>query len=250
MAGRRPGSALLVLALLLGVAASIPAKAEAGIIKRLDYESGGLGQWSYVQALPGRISVVKSPRRQGKFAARFVVKPGDSPVGGSGERAELSALTSEHAGMRSWWRWSTFFPRHLNPVRGTWNIYMQWHQTEDACPPPVQFTIDASNRPARMYLKLRGGSLNSKTCAPSSQKSFRIGTLRRDHWYSFRFAIKWSPRKSRGYVSLWMNGKRRAHGHTATLYRGQGVYVKQGFYRGPSSKTSVIYQDGLQRFRP
>jgi len=240
----------LVVVLFLGVAALAPARAEAGVLKRLDFESGGLGQWSYVQALPHRISVVTSPRRQGEYAARFTVKPGDSPVGGTGERAELSALTNEHAGVLSWWRWSTFFPRSLNPVRGTWNIYMQWHQTEDACPPPVQFTIDASNRPAIMYLKLRGGRLNTRTCAPGSMKTFRIGTLRKNHWYRFVFKIKWSPDKSRGFVALRVNGKRRARGHAATLYKGQGVYVKQGYYRGPSSKTSVVYHDGLQRFRP
>ena len=250
MAGRLLGPFSLFLALSFGVAAWAPARADARIVKRLDYESGSLGQWSYVQALPGRISIVTSPRRQGRFSARFVVKPGDSPVGGSGERAELSALTGEHAGVRSWWRWSTYFPRKLHPVRGTWNIYMQWHQSQDACPPPVQFTIDASNRPARMYLKLRGGRLNTRTCHPSSQRSFRIGTLHRNRWYRFVFQIKWSADKSGGFVSLWMNGKRRARGHTATLYKGQGVYVKQGFYRGPSSRTSIVYQDGLQRFHP
>ena len=250
VAGRLVGLTLLLFTLALGTAALAPENAEARVVKRLDFESGSLRQWSYVQALPGRISIVKSPRRQGRYAARFVVKPGDRPVGGTGERAELSALTGERAGVRSWWRWSTFFPRRFNPVRGTWNIYMQWHQTEDACPPPVQFTVDASRRPARMYLKLRGGQLNTKTCVPSSQRSFRIGTLRKNHWYCFRFHIKWSANKSRGYVNLWMNGRRRARGHTATLYEGQGVYVKQGFYRGPSSKTSVVYHDGLQRFHP
>jgi hypothetical protein len=227
-----------------------PARADARIVKRLDYESGSLGQWSYVQAMAGRISVVKSPHRQGQYAARFVVKPGDRPVGGTGERAELKAVTNEHAGVRSWWRWSTFFPRDLNPVRGTWNVYTQWHQTNDACPPPLQFTIDAMRRPARMYMKVRGGRLNSGNCKSTSERNFRIGTLHRGRWYGFVLHVKWSPYKSRGFVRVWVNGSRKVSRHIATLYRGQGVYVKQGFYRGPSSKTSHIYHDGLQRFHP
>ena len=249
MAGRCLGPPVLLLGLLLGVTGLAPARAEARIVKRLDYESGSLGQWSFKQALPGRISVVQSPRRQGQYSARFVVKPGDRPVAGTGERAELKALTGEHAGVRSWWRWSTFFPRGLHPVRGTWNVFTQWHQTEDACPPPLQFTVDATNRPARLYMKVQGGRL-SGNCKASSERNFRIGTLRKSRWYRFVLQVKWSPYKSRGFIRVWVNGSRKVSRHVATLYQGQGVYVKQGFYRGPSSKTSHIYHDGLQRFHP
>jgi hypothetical protein len=250
MAGRRQGL-FFVLALALAAAAWAPPNADARILNRLDYESGSLSQWSFIQALPGRISVVKSPRRQGHYSARFVVKPNDRPVGGTGERAELKAVTGEHAGVRSWWRWSTFFPRDLNPVRGTWNVFMQWHQVEDACPPPLQFTVDATNRPARLYMKVRGGRLSGGSlCRATSERNFRIGTLHRGHWYRFVLQVKWSPYKSRGFVRVWVNGSRRVSRHIATLYKGQGVYVKQGFYRGPSSKTSHIYHDGLQRFHP
>ena len=249
MAGRLAPLTLLVALALMGAAVSA-APARGNIVKRLDYETGGLGQWNYVQALPGRVAVVSRPKRQGHYAARFTVKPGDRPVGGSGERAELTSLTGEHAGMTSWWRWSTFFPRHFNPVRGTWNVFTQWHQTQDACSPPLQFTVDASGHPARMYLRVKGGRLNTRTCSASYSRSFRMGTLHLRHWYRFVLQVKWSPYKSRGFLRLWVNGRRRVKSHAATLYKGQGVYAKQGFYRGPSSKTSIIFHDGMQRFRP
>jgi hypothetical protein len=51
-------------------------------------------------------------------------------------------------------------------------------------------------------------------------------------------------------VRVTVNGKVRVSKHTATLYRGMGVYLKQGFYRGGSSKTTTIIHDGMQRFRP
>jgi hypothetical protein len=226
-----------------------PARAEARVVKRLDYESGGLGQWAYVQALPGRISVVKSPRHQGKFAARFVVKSGDRPVAGSGERSEVYTLTGEHAGIDSWWRWDTYFPRAFHPVKGDWNVFTQWHHTGLSCSPPLHFDVNAWSRPWRIQMVVRGGRLKPN-CSVSSEKTFRVAHLRREHWYSFKLHVRWSPYPSRGLVKLWVNRRLRANKHLATLYKGQGVYVKQGFYRAPSSRTSVIYHDGLQRFRP
>ncbi len=51
-------------------------------------------------------------------------------------------------------------------------------------------------------------------------------------------------------MRVTVNGKTRVNRHIATLYRGMGVYLKQGFYRGDSSKTTTIVHDGMQRFKP
>jgi hypothetical protein len=239
------GLALLAAALL---AAAFPGRAAAYTTKRLDFESGNLKQWNYIQALPGRISIVRSPRRQGQFAAQFVVKHGDHPVGGEGERAELVSLTNERPGVDSWWRWSTFFPWNFNPVHGTWNIFTQWHQISNACPPPIVFAVDTTHSPGRILLKTRGGRLNLSTCAPGSKRMFTVAKFRRGQWYKFVLHIHWSPWRGAGHIRLWVNGTTRVRRHVATLYKGQGVYLKQGFYRAPYSHTSVLYQDGLQRF--
>jgi hypothetical protein len=238
-----------MLALLLGVTMWAPASAHARILKRLDFESGNLRQWTYVQAQPGRISVVKSPKRQGEYSARFVVKPGDVPVT-SGERSEVVALTGEHGGSDSWWRWSTFFPKNFNPDHGTWNIFTQWHQTADECPPPLVFAVNTEVVPHRLEMRSRGGRLNAHNCRPGSVRLFKIARFHKSRWYTFKLHVRWSPRRSHGLLRLWVNGRQRARAHLPTLYEGEGVYAKQGFYRGPSSKTSVIYHDGMQRFRP
>jgi hypothetical protein len=62
--------------------------------------------------------------------------------------------------------------------------------------------------------------------------------------------FRWSARKAQGRVLVLVNGKVKVRAHAATLYKGQGVYLKQGFYRGTSSRTTTIYHDGMQRFRP
>jgi polysaccharide lyase-like protein len=244
--GRRALASLALAGALCLLAA--PA-ASAQVLKRLDFESGSLRQWTDVQAVPGRISVVPSPVRQGHFASRFVVKPGDHPVPG-GERAELMWWSHEHAGKTSWWRWSTYFPTDFHPNGDAWNIFTQWHQTGDSCVPPVRFLVDNYSSPARLRIDVWSGRLNQTTCTPQYKHHWFLGRLVRNHWYNFVVKFKWSPYKSHGYVHVSVNGKTKVSKHIATLYKGMGVYVKQGFYRGDSSKTTTIYHDGMQRFRP
>ncbi len=246
----RFGRRAFALLALFGVffAAAAPT-ASAQLLKKLDFETGGFGQWTSMQSAPGRIDIIPSPVRQGQFASRFTVKPGDTPVPG-GERAELVYLSRERAGKTSWWRWSTYFPKGFHPNAGAWNIFTQWHQTGDQCPPPVRFMVDKYVTPPRLRLDIWSGHLVTNGCTPQYQHSWYLGKLRRNHWYNFVAKFKWSPRKSRGFVLVRVNGKVKARRHMATLYSGMGVYLKQGFYRGASSKTTTIIHDGMQHFRP
>jgi hypothetical protein len=239
----------LCIALFVG-AAVLPA--DAAIVQRLNYETGNLGQWTAVQALPGRASVVRSPVRQGRFAARFVVRPGDDPIGASGERSEVLALTGEGEGVESWWAWSTRFPRGFRPNPGSWNVFTQWHHTGSLCTIPVSFVVDKPSG-ARAWLKVvvRGGRLNVQSCEAETQREWRVVPLRRGRWYDFRFHVRWSANQSLGFVELWVNRKRRiVLTATATLYRGEGVYLKQGFYRGAGSWSAAVVHDGMRRFTP
>jgi len=224
--------------------------ASAGVLKRLDYETGGLGQWTARQSLPGRIDVVPSPVRQGHFAARFTVRSGDYPISG-GERAEVWWNSHEHEGTTSWWRWSTLFPNAFRPSHGYWNFFMQWHHTGTSCMPPVSFTVARPTRPAMLRLQVWGGKLNTSTCSAQYQRNWTLGKLRRNRWYRFVFQVKWSSNPHIGFVKLTVNGHVKVpKTHLATLYQGYGVYVKQGLYRGHTNMTSTLYHDGLQRFKP
>jgi len=159
-------------------------------------------------------------------------------------------LSREHAGQTSWWRWSTMFPKSFHPNPGAWNFFTQWHHTGNSCMPPVRFEVDNYYSPPKLRLEIWGGRLHTSTCTPQYKRAWNLGTMRRGHWYTFHFKVHWSPRRSRGFVKVVINGRTRVHAHAATLYAGQGVYVKQGFYRGPSSLTTTVYHDGLQRYHP
>jgi len=229
--------------------AVIASPASAQILKRLDFDTGSFTQWSSVQeAAPGRVAIVQSPVRQGQFASRFIVKPGDLPVPG-GERAEVFWSSKENAGETSWWRWSTYFPTAFHPNLGGWNIFTQWHHTGPNCTSPIHFQVRHFRHRSRLELQVWGGRLSS-SCEPQYKRLWTLGRLHRNRWYNFVVKFRWSARKAQGRVLVLVNGKVKVRAHAATLYKGQGVYVKQGFYRGPSSRTTTIYHDGMQRFRP
>jgi len=100
MSGRTRITCLLAVLTLAGAAAG---GAHATIVKRLDYESGNFRQWSGLDSVTGGARTVASPVRQGHYAARFIVRPGDDPLRASGERAEAYYFTSEHEVSESWW---------------------------------------------------------------------------------------------------------------------------------------------------
>jgi hypothetical protein len=238
----------LCIALLAGAACG---RADGATIQRLSYETGNFLQWTSVQALSGQAAIVRAPVRQGRFAARFTLRPDNGPLPVASERVEVFAVTGEGEGSNSWWAWSTYFPRGFRPNPGIWNVFTQWHHSGVVCSPPVNFLVDGTARPARLLLSVRGGVLDPVSCGAAFDRRWQIGTLRRGRWYDFRFHVQWSSDPAKGLVSLWINGRHvlRKAG-IPTLYPGQGVYVKQGFYRNKSSLSTVIYHDGLRRFRP
>jgi hypothetical protein len=243
--------ACLTIVLALAAAGAGAGEAHALILKRLDYESANFRQWSGLDAVTGGARIVASPVRQGNYAARFVVRPGNDPLRSSGERAEAYYFTGEHEGTESWWRWSTYFPTGFRPNSGGWNVFTQWHQTLHTCPPPIAFEVNNYLSPAKLRLHLNGGTLNLSTCRATYSKYWNFVTLRRNRWYNFIFHVKWSGSASVGFVKLTLNGRVVIPlTHIATLYKGQGVSVRQGFYRGRSSLTTTIYHDGLRRYRP
>jgi uncharacterized protein YraI len=235
----------------LVLAAAAAGEAHATILKRLDFESGNFNQWTAVQAVPGGARIVRSPVRQGHYAARFVVGPGDNPLKSTGERAEVYWETREAEGTESWWAWSTYFPTGFHPNRGAWNIFTQWHHTGNTCSPPIAFEVNNYSSPAKLRLDLRAGQLRLSDCQPSYKRTWDFRRLVRNRWTNFIFHVKWSSNKSIGFVQVWLNGRQVIpKTHVPTLYKGMGVVVRQGFYRGRSSLTTTIYHDGLRRYRP
>jgi hypothetical protein len=211
-----------------------------------------LSRWTKFQEIPGSIRPVNAPGIGGPAGA-FTVGPESVPTHG-GNRAEVTASQVDVggvAGSRSWYAWSTYFPRDLNPVPDqTWNVFTQFHETNaDECHPNVVFSIDTALDPARLRLTVRGGHLDEHTCQRQYDGSWNLMPLRLGHWYDFVFGVGWSANPSAGSIELAVNGQLVIpRTRVANLYDGQGVYFKQGLYRAPYQAVSHLYQGGMTRF--
>lgn len=240
-----------LLVMLIVVAVMVPAApVSATVLWNGDGQTGDFSQWFSLQAIPGDAAVLSPPDGSPGLAARFAVHSGDDPINSTGERAETRASqeqTDGYEGHESWYGWSTYFPSDFNPPTGSWNIFTQFHETNaDGCPPNIAFQADTSKSPTRIKVRVRGGS--TALCKPSSDRIWRPATLMTDTWYRFVVHVRWSSDPAVGFVELWLNGQRVVPlTALATLYVGQGSYLKQGFYRSDSSLTSVIYHRGAKR---
>jgi len=171
-----------------------------------------------------------------------VVRPADDPIGSSGERAEVLAGTGEGLGTESWWSWSTYFGDDFVPIaNSSWNIFTQWHHSGLSGQSNAHFEVNTNTAPWTLQLRTFGGELDT------NQAVFPLGSFERNRWFDFVFHVRWAP-DATGFVELWLNGEQVVPlTNTPTLYFGQGVYLKQGFYRAESNVTSVLYHDGMRR---
>ncbi|WP_028061980.1 polysaccharide lyase [Solirubrobacter soli] len=202
--------------------------------------------WDKLEATsPDRVVAKAYAGRDDALQVR--VRPGDSPTR-SGERTEM-VYTQAHSlgfeGQTATYRFSTRFPSGFNYVPGsTWNIFAQFHETDpDGCHPNLALQINAKKTPPVLRLQTRGGELDTATCEPEFTPSWDFGELRYDRWYDFALTVHWSADPAEGWVEL-SDGDRVVvpRKRTATLYPGQGVYFKQGFYRQASDFESLLFQ--------
>ncbi len=196
--------------------------------------ANGVSSWTGVQASDGGLAIVPAPDRPGK-AARFVVRPGVELFGG--ERAEVWKRTDEDAGTESFWAWSVYFPRGSTSSRDTWwNVFTQWHQNASTGVQPLSFEI--LNERGRESIRLHswGGNADQPL-----RRAWRLAPLVRGKWYDFVLRVRWAPDRT-GLVQVWLDQKQvLPETRGPTLYDGDGVYLKQGFYRQDSSDTSEVY---------
>jgi Polysaccharide lyase len=242
---RRPSLRVLGLAAIVVLMPAVPAAAE--ISWRGGFETGTFSEWDTVQAKPGTATVVTSPVRDGRYAARFRVGPGDNPLRCScGERAELVKHTGEKPGTSSVWAWSAFFPAEFAVRPGKRVVFTQWHDFGAGHPAPVVIRVVSSGGEDRLGLGVQGGPT-----AHPVVREWTFGRLQRGRWYDFVARFHWAADAS-GSVELMIDGAWVVPKTTTpTLFvenGAKGVYLKQGVYRAtPWSQTTSAYLDATRR---
>jgi hypothetical protein len=208
-----------------------------------------LSVWEPQAKEDSRVSVVPSPGRPGQSALRLLVLPGDTNVAGSGPDGDRTdamvgaTTTGGVEGREQWWSWSTYFPSDYNPTPSTaWNGFLDFHNTGSSTMANVAFEADSHFDPPRLEMSVYGGA------APAKQRLFRIGRLRREQWYDFILHVVWSSNPRRGLVELFLSGRPIVGPvRTATLYSGEGVYLKLSNYRLAGPMPSAILHAGVRR---
>jgi Polysaccharide lyase len=210
---------------------------------RLGFESGDLSEYDSVQrAADDRLRVVRRPRRDGRYAARFEVRGGDVQAATTGIRAELIAERDRGrktmAGDERWYAWSTLFARDY-AISDQWQTFVQW-KNDGTGSPPLAMTVQGDE------IRFTGGSQNGF-------ERFWRGPIERGHWHDFVAHVRWSPHPGRGLVELWHDGRRVvSRTPAATMYkddRGRPIpnYLKIGLYRSSAiDAPQVLYHDALR----
>jgi hypothetical protein len=197
------------------------------VVWRGDFETNDLSQWPTIHGLLSRLTVVTSPVRQGKYALRTELRPGD--FSNNGNRNEVVWGTPQTNGMDRYYAWSTMFTAEY-PRESKWQVFTQWHHSGLSGSPPLEMDVYLDE------IRLVTGGVTTQWSAP----------LVRGVWHDFIVHVLWSSDPNVGFVEFWYDGSKVMEKKLmATAYSGQDNFFVQGLYRDASIQaTAVVYHDG------
>jgi hypothetical protein len=245
----RCGGQLAVLVAAV-VAAASPAAADAkrhrATLFNGDFDTGRLNQWHVQRAAGSRVRIVRRPRTEGRFAARFRVAPGDvvNPGSGSGHRAEVYTRGAEEhfpdrQGAVRYYGWCSYLPRKY-PSIDKWQLISQWKNK------------GSGQAPIFLRLQRHHGYLMAENEDHRSTGTVWSGPMAPGRWHSFVLRVKYGPTPRTGSIAFWSDGVQvlqRTPRATMLFDRinGGGLpnYWKLGLYRsGDIDVRQTIYHDG------
>ena len=249
-----------------------------------DWETGDASQWNGIVAkdLSAQFGVGNSsvmPVRQGTYAARFTVRPGDNITGTSGERCEADHFhdawnnyTQETIGDEFYYGWSTYFPTSwTNPIG--WGIIMQFHHS-NPINPPIAFNV--SNDTIGINFMTGETTIIDATHRNYAYKNWVkfSNTLSKGLWNDFIVRVKFRPDWT-GVFEVWHRVQGQAEftkvvsltniptmqwSYNADLfdpnfeivYNGNWytspVWLRNGLYRGSGgTNTNTLFHDNFAR---
>jgi len=201
---------------------------------------------------PDRISEVEAAGVRG---VRLETRPGDEGIAGSGgaERTDL-ALSPEETGcaqgVEQWWSHSLLFPHdYALPVATRadpwpWGVVFDFHHT--GLEGQANFQIQVAGKPPELELAISGGPVESNGGPGSSTRRFAVGPVVKGHWYDFVYHVRWSSGGD-GFFDAWVDGRRVVAYRGATLYAGQGCYLKLANYHTPVGQPVAVVHARLRR---
>ena len=269
--------ALLVLAASLA-ALGLQGAGHSAALDRFvgDFEVGAPG-WQQFEGLQYEVdrpiadsySLVETPVRQGRLAARLTVRQGYSRFGHN-EATQLVWDGGEQEGQQYWYAWSTLFPRDwVAPHK--WGIFAEWH-AKLATSPIIGFSAAAD----RVDFTLLSGLTDERANSAAVDRVVPLlPTLSKGRWNDFVMHVGWSSRNT-GFVDVYHRVEGAVALRKLVSYRdvptlqvtkdgkGTGVYLLLGIYRASycaqptqvgctsglgMQPPSTVYHDGFVRER-
>jgi hypothetical protein len=141
------------------------------------------------------------------------------------------AASDGYEGHEAWWAHSIFFPDDFTTP--TWESYVVFDFHNSGSGPwqanfMVNFQRQAdTTQPGLLSMVGYGGANNT-----DGRYDVALGQVQKNVWYDFVYHVRWSS-ASDGFLDAWVNGKQVLSHRGATLYAGQGVYLKLANYHNP-----------------
>jgi hypothetical protein len=248
-----------------------PSTTTGAVSFRGDWETAitGPGTWKNRQTVrPDSIERVTDIVRQGAYAARFEVRPGDDPIHSSGERAEVlgmvdpdgKPLRESAASGTQFYAFSVRLAPDWQAPAATnhndWAIVFQLHGPDDLkASPSIAVSVQD-----QLGISLYGGDLDARDRSIRSHNPLSDSSLNPGHWIDLVLKVHYAADFT-GTVDVWRRDEGGAEfakvlelRNVPTLqYRSsQGDvkphYWKHGLYRSKQTTiTNVLWLDGLTR---
>lgn len=224
-------SARLLIA-LLAIAAS--AHAQTSLLRVADFESGDLSQLGTQKAQADSLTIVTSPVRAGKHAARSLLRASDPEVNG-GQRAEFSdgkKLTKIEMEKEYWYGLSIFIPGDFVAPTQSNAVLFQWH-TQQGGPSPV------------LAIRVKDGDWIITDQATEKKRTLAKMPFAKDRWTDWVVHVRWSAER-KGFWTIWKDGVEVvSERDIVTQYpEALGPYAKFGQYHSVGEvPQNVVYFD-------
>lgn len=211
--------------------------AQQPLLKVCDFETGDLSQLSLQKAQDDSITLVTSPVRSGKFAAKTLLRSSDPEVN-SGQRAEFSngkRATKIEMGKDYWYGLSIFVPEDFSAPETSNAVLFQWHTQQGGPSPVLSIRVNAE-----------GWLINGNAVATEKRRALARLPLIKGRWTDWVVHVRWSA-KPDGFWTIWKDGAEVVNEkNIITQYPEElGPYAKFGQYHsvGGGVVQNTVYFD-------
>ena len=216
------------------IAVSAAADAPTSLLRLGDFETGDLSQLRTQKAHPDSLTVVTSPVRAGRHAARTLLRASDPEVSG-GQRAEFSdspKITKIEMEKDYWYGLSIYLPGEFAAPTKSNAVLFQWH-TQQGGPSPV--------------LAIRAGGDSWLITGNATEKKRVLAKIpfEKNRWTDWVVHAQWSA-EQKGFWTIWKDGVEVVNERDIVTQYPEtlGPYAKFGQYHSVGEvPQNVVYFD-------